>query len=111
MICKICNPTLEGDGYCGEHSTGGTSIFMNPIQTECTCELNESRPGFAHSSECPKFIDDRPTDAIREAYQKSMEEMMICPDCEVSMKTVEVSPDVPEFAVYKCPKCGKFLMA
>lgn len=25
MICKICNPELSGDGYCGHHSTRGTA--------------------------------------------------------------------------------------
>ncbi|MFA5197697.1 MAG: hypothetical protein WC437_04750 [Patescibacteria group bacterium] len=25
IICKICNPQLEGNGYCAEHSTGGTA--------------------------------------------------------------------------------------
>jgi len=30
IICKICNPTLEGNGYCAEHSTSGTSyLIMN----------------------------------------------------------------------------------
>ena len=23
MLCKICNPNLMGDGYCGKHSTSG----------------------------------------------------------------------------------------
>ena len=29
IICKICNPTLQGNGYCAEHSTGGSSYFDN----------------------------------------------------------------------------------
>ena len=24
LICKICNPDLEGNGYCAKHSTSGT---------------------------------------------------------------------------------------
>ena len=27
LICKICNPTLEGNGYCAKHSTSGTGYF------------------------------------------------------------------------------------
>jgi len=29
IICKICNPTLKGNGYCAKHSTGGTSYIEN----------------------------------------------------------------------------------
>ncbi len=25
MKCKICNPKIEGNGYCAKHSTSGTS--------------------------------------------------------------------------------------
>jgi hypothetical protein len=25
MICKICNKEVPGDGYCGEHSSGGSN--------------------------------------------------------------------------------------
>jgi len=29
VICKICNPTLEGNGYCAEHSTSGSSCLID----------------------------------------------------------------------------------
>lgn len=29
IICKICNPHLEGNGYCTKHSTGGTSYMTS----------------------------------------------------------------------------------
>lgn len=30
IICKICNPTLGGNGCCAEHSTSGTAYFTDP---------------------------------------------------------------------------------
>ena len=31
IICKICNPNLIGNGYCGEHSTSGTEYKINEM--------------------------------------------------------------------------------
>ena len=28
IICKICNPELGGNGYCGQHSTSGTAYKL-----------------------------------------------------------------------------------
>jgi transposase-like protein len=42
-------------------------------------------------------------------YQQEMEGIMLCPNCHISMKTVSICPDVPEFAQYQCKKCKKVL--
>jgi len=31
IICKICNPTLQGNGYCGEHSTSGFAYLFSEL--------------------------------------------------------------------------------
>ena len=46
----------------------------------------------------------------QEEHQEQMESVMICPKCNVSMKTRIISPDVAEFAVYQCPVCLECLM-
>lgn len=42
IICKICNPTLEGNGYCAEHSTSGMAYLeKSPMSNSLKKKLKE----------------------------------------------------------------------
>ena len=55
IICKICNPTLEGNGYCAEHSTNGTSYLENNKKTPMPKQTKEEKIIEILKSACNEF--------------------------------------------------------
>jgi len=43
VICKVCNPTKKGNGYCAEHSTSGMAYLEKCIykNSDRTCNIQE----------------------------------------------------------------------
>ncbi len=80
LICKICNPSLEGNGYCAEHSTSGTAYnFMLKKETkEKIIEIISKDPFWGKDSKIPnqEMIWDAQADQILELFSQEEAEII-----------------------------------